>query len=354
MNLFVANKFELRDYLFANIYLLVIVFTLLSVVLYFIVFKRLFSFLFSSTSVFNKINYILPAFIVLPVVLTVPLLGTFGEEYGYADNAPQIFASDDSSLYVLSSMNHSGRNNYTSYRLHFIDRNSGNEYERSLLPRDFHKRNWKLIDNILWIDNPRYKRVDGINLSDGKNRTIDVELITSMVNQTSIKGISSFQVDFAGNRIKVIRNDGSDTILDPFTNNNKSEMIFHLGVDKTIINFPSDFQFKLKGEIQKNIFLNDSAVLVEKYWIDGLILANLPDNKLFVLFGYDDMNRDKFTLECYNYALDQQWVLPFVEFPEREVSDFYQDGDKLYLIVYRTLVAIDIVRGAILYYCLPF
>jgi hypothetical protein len=292
---------------------------------------------------------VLPALIVIPAVLTVPILGICAEQYGYADNAPQIFASNDSTIYVLSSMNHSGRSNYTVNRLHYFDKNSGKEYERSLLPCDFQKRSWKLIDNILWIDNPRYKRVDGIDLSDGSKRTIDVDLLEDMDEQSRITGINSFEVDFTTNKIKVIRKDGSDTMLDPFTTNKKSDIIFRWAADKTITNFPPDFQYSLTGEIQKKIFRNGSAVLGDKFWIDGLILANLPEKKLFVLFGYDDMDRENITMECFNYALEQQWMLSSVELPEGEVNDFYQDGDELYVIIGSILVGVDVVKGKFLW-----
>ena len=241
MMMLAANNFELFDYLFSNVLILVIAIPILFVIFYYVFFKRLFSHLFHSDSVFNKIQYVLPALIVIPAVLTVPILGICAEQYGYADNAPQIFASNDSTIYVLSSMNHSGRSNYTVNRLHYFDKNSGKEYERSLLPCDFQKRSWKLIDNILWIDNPRYKRVDGIDLSDGSKRTIDVDLLEDMDEQSRITGINSFEVDFTTNKIKVIRKDGSDTMLDPFTTNKKSDIIFRWAADKTITNFPPDF-----------------------------------------------------------------------------------------------------------------
>ena len=344
-----ANNFELFDYLISNVLILVVAIPTLFVIFYFVFFKRLFSHLFKATSVFNKIQYVLPALIVIPAVLTVPILGICAEEYGYADNAPQIFASDNSTVYVLSTMDHTGRSTYTVHRLHYFDKNTGKEYERSLLPRDFHKRNWKLIDNILWIDNPRYKKVDGINLSDGNKRTIDVDHLETMDEQSKKIGINSFEVDFATNKIKVVRNDGSDTILDPFTTNKKSEIIFRYEEDKTITNFPPDFQFTLTGENQKILFLNDGVILGNENSIDGLILANLPEEKLFVLFGYDNMDHDNIAMECINYEVKQQWVLSSAELPPGEVNDFYQDGEKLYVIIGGTLVVVDIVKGKVLW-----
>jgi hypothetical protein len=343
-----ANNFELFDYLISNVLLLVVAIPMLFVIFYFIFFKRLFSHLFKATSVFNKMQYVLPALIVIPAILTVPILGIGAEQYGYADNAPQIFASDNSTVYVLSTMDHTGRSTYTVHRLHYFDKTTGKEYERSLLPRDFNKRNWKLIDNILWIDNPRYKKVDGINLTDGNKRTIDVDLLETMDEQSKNAGINSFEVDFATNKIKVIRKDGSDIILDPFTTNKKSEIIFRYEEDKTITNFPPDFQFNLTGDIQKKLFLNGSTVLGDKY-LDGLLLTNLPAEKLFVLFGYDDMEHKNITMECFNYAFEQQWSLSTAELPAGEVNDFYQDAEKLYVIIGDTLVVVDIVKGEVLW-----
>lgn len=347
MTLLMPGNFEILDFISSKIYILVIALTLLFVIFYFVFFKRLFSYLFPASSVFNKLEYILPAFIVIPAVLTVPIFGTFGEQYGYADNAPQIFASTNSSLYILSSMNHNGRSTYQVYRLHYFDKKSGIEYNRSLLPRDFNNRNWKLINNILWIDNPRYKRVDGINLSDGSKATIDVDLLKNMDEQSKIKGINSFRVDFDINKIKVIRNDGSEILLDPFTTNKKTEIIFQWSDDNAISNFPSDFQFTLSGEIQKKLYQNGHAVLKDKFWINGSILANLSVEKHFVLFGYDDMNCDKITLECISYTLQQKWTLTTSKLPMGKLNDSFEDGGKLFVLLDNTLVCININSGEI-------
>ena len=347
MMMLAANNLELFDYLVSKVLLLAVAIPILFVIFYFIFFRRLFSHLFKASSVFNKIQYVLPAFVVIPALLTVPILGICAEQYGYADNAPQIFASNDSSLYVISSMNHNGRSTYKVYRLHYFDKNSGNEYNRSLLPRDFNNRNWQLINNILWIDNPRYNRVDGINLSDGSKPKIDIDLLKNLDEQSKIKGINSFQVDFVINKIKVIREDGSDILLDPFTNNKKSEITIRWEDDNTIINFPSEFQFNLTGEIQRKLFLNGTNVLTDKYWIDGLILANLPEEKIFVLFGYDNMDRDNITLECFNYALEQQWVLSSAQLPKGELKDYIIEGGKLFVVIDESLVCISINDGKI-------
>ena len=349
MNILTANNFEFPDFILSNIFIPVIVLPILFTLLYLFVFKRWFSFLFSPTSVFNNIKYTLPFFIVLPAVLTVPILGICAEKYGYADNKPEIFAGSNSTVYALSSMNHNGRSHYTVYRLHFFDGATGNEYERCLLPRDLHKMSYQLIGHTLWIDNYSKKKVEGFNLSDGKKTILDNKFIARTDHKSGISGIASFQVDFTTNTIKVLRKDGSDTLLYPFNTINDADIRLHAGEISTIPDFPKEFQFALSGEKQKKLFLNDVNILNDKYFLDGEFLANLPEQACFVLFHYTNTDHKNITIESYSYTLQQKWILNIDELPSGEVNTFFQNGEKLFVVVDKSLVCINVVDGKVLW-----
>lgn len=340
------SQYSFFDFLASHPALFVIGSIILSVLLYFLIFRPLFAFLFSEKIFLNKIEYMLPFFFAVPAVTALPVFNysTFGAKFGYTDNKPSIAASDSEYIYLISNRDKRLTFLYKDYRLHKIEMQTGNEAERHLLTRNLENFNSAIIGNMLWVEIESEKMLLGTDLTRGNKKTIDENTLMDLDAQSRKAGIQSFSADFSKPGVNVFRKDGSETFLNPFeTGHGTSVQVFH----QQEFNAVETSGFSLTGNAQKKLSLNGIPVLSERFWINGSILAYDTANKLCIIASYLTTENKEPVLEAISFDAKTVWKISVPDLPEGETGNYFISGKELFIIIGTHLTSINMQNGKI-------
>lgn len=328
---------SLWDFFANHPVLLVITSILFFVLFYFLLFRLILGRLFPQKKFPKKINMLI-LFIVIPAVLTIPVFGTWGSNYGYATKSPGFLAHDDTYFYLKSSVQKTGRSTYTNNRLHKIDIKTGKEIKRYKLERNLEKYNSGLIGEIFWVELPEGKELKGINIVNGEKQIID-EAFLNKFNNTSTNAIQTFTTDFHSSSIHIYINDGTDTLVNPFVSGN-DHLTQYPGAENNVTP-----DLILKGASRKHLEYGGKPVLKNNTWINGEIIYDNPQLKQFIISSYRTTDNTNASLECYSYDLVKRWHISTPLLPEGTIGDRWIIDHSIIFCIDNSLVSVDLITG---------